>query len=123
MIRRPPKSTRTDTLFPYTTLFRSRTAAAAHEPDPDLRQWRPPPRGRRFSDPVGRMSRGIHRPARSSGCRTGPRGRCRSDRADLLEPLAGARRCRSAEHTSELKSLMRISYDAFSLKKKKTKLP
>src|SRR3546814_3616997 len=89
MIRRPPRSTRTDTLFPYTTLFRSRP---------------PPP---------------IHRRSRSAcGHRRQPMARPRS---------AGRSRCRcgdrSEEHTSELQSLMRISYAVFCLKKKKpTKL-
>src|SRR3546814_5985900 len=69
MIRRPPRSTRTDTLFPYTTLFRSYCAVRS--------------RGLRHRPPV--------------------------------------RRCpwRSEEHTSELQSLMRISYAVFCLKKKK----
>src|SRR3546814_4844428 len=70
MIRRPPRSTRTDTLFPYTTLFRS--------------AWR-------------------------------------CDRAPRRRGAAGRRRCcraRSEEHTSELQSLMRISYAVFCLKKK-----
>src|SRR3546814_5457502 len=75
MIRRPPRSTRTDTLFPYTTLFRSRS----FRPRPDRRRRR-------------------------------QAGRC------LFVAL------RSEEHTSELQSLMRISYAVFCLKKKK-KLP
>src|SRR3546814_11485646 len=75
MIRRPPRSTRTDTLFPYTTLFRSR----------------PPP-----SAPEAAMQRAPSTPSK------GPE-------------------CRSEEHTSELQSLMRISYAVFCLKKKKTK--
>src|SRR3546814_7090391 len=83
MIRRPPRSTRTDTLFPYTTLFRS----------PRLR-YRAPARGRRRSRLSGR-TRCRHR-SRPSHCR------------------------RSEEHTSELQSLMRISYAVFCLKKKKT---
>jgi hypothetical protein len=41
-------------------------------PDSDFWQWRPSPQGRRISDPMGGMSQGIHRPARSSGHRTGP---------------------------------------------------
>src|SRR3546814_5348442 len=82
MIRRPPRSTRTDTLFPYTTLFRSRhlqrlavvALAVAHVAgDVDIRQE-------------------VH--------------------LDLQ---------RSEEHTSELQSLMRISYAVFCLKKKKIK--
>src|SRR3546814_5533516 len=78
MIRRPPRSTRTDTLFPYTTLFRSR------------RRWRS---------------------------------------LDVFDPVRNARKLqaadqyhddqRSEEHTSELQSLMRISYAVFCLKKKK----
>src|SRR3546814_2057275 len=86
MIRRPPRSTRTDTLFPYTTLFRSPRGALARRPV----QHRCPPAGPR-------------------GTRRGP-----------AEPGAAARR-RSEEHTSELQSLMRISYAVFCLKKKKKK--
>src|SRR3546814_6280541 len=88
MIRRPPRSTRTDTLFPYTTLFRS--AARADE---------------------------CARPA--TAART---GRTESRRVALVRQciLAVARaRRRSEEHTSELQSLMRISYAVFCLKKKK----
>src|SRR3546814_4616284 len=79
MIRRPPRSTRTDTLFPYTTLFRSARRRCARRPS-----GRCPVRSR----------------ARSGGVRT---------------------RVRSEEHTSELQSLMRISYAVFCLKKKKQK--
>src|SRR3546814_2689275 len=89
MIRRPPRSTRTDTLFPYTTLFRSRR----HCETADSRRADaspPPPEGRRGSR---------HRPAPTAG---------RSRRATS----------RSEEHTSELQSLMRISYAVFCLKKK-----
>src|SRR3546814_8299470 len=88
MIRRPPRSTRTDTLFPYTTLFRSRVARA----QPDL--W----------------------PARQSGTRDryrSVRRRSLSDRGRIDQAP------RSEEHTSELQSLMRISYAVFCLKKKK----
>src|SRR3546814_3851383 len=91
MIRRPPRSTRTDTLFPYTTLFRSR-----------LQQR--PPQG---------LSRAVERPGA---------------RADI-DAVQGVRGLgsgpinpslrRSEEHTSELQSLMRISYAVFCLKKKK----
>src|SRR3546814_8635985 len=93
MIRRPPRSTRTDTLFPYTTLFRSPVARA--------RRAARHPHAR-----VAGFDRGVprhHRPAeRSAGARR------RSER-----------RLRSEEHTSELQSLMRISYAVFCLKKKK----
>src|SRR3546814_7483482 len=89
MVRRPPRSTRTDTLFPYTTLFRA---------------------------------------GRKAGCV----GACRAGMAPLLRTganpmsLEAAQRyawslaCRSEEHTSELQSLMRISYAVFCLKKKIT---
>src|SRR3546814_10496307 len=77
MIRRPPRSTRTDTLFPYTTLFRS--------------------------------ERERYGPGRGHGFR---RQLCRA------RPGQGA--ARSEEHTSELQSLMRISYAVFCLKKKTT---
>src|SRR3546814_6099146 len=95
MIRRPPRSTRTDTLFPYTTLFRS-----LHGPEPaQLR----PPRPRRFD----RLRR----------------SRCEARLFLLLQPDACGRHQwpRSEEHTSELQSLMRISYAVFCLKKKTKK--
>src|SRR3546814_3438359 len=80
MIRRPPRSTRTDTLFPYTTLFRSAHRVATGEG----------------------LVRVVH------------------DRGDPHRAEAHAAD-RSEEHTSELQSLMRISYAVFCLKKKKTK--
>src|SRR3546814_12291839 len=86
MIRRPPRSTRTDTLFPYTTLFRS----------DDRKCQRNPPRTNRLR----------RREA-------DPHGRPESGRSVLSRPLE-----RSEEHTSELQSLMRISYAVFCLKKK-----
>src|SRR3546814_8586169 len=88
MIRRPPRSTRTDTLFPYTTLFRSPAA-------------RPVPAPRHHAARADDRARG--RPCRVPGVRA----RHRRDRG------------RSEEHTSELQSLMRISYAVFCLKKKK----
>src|SRR3546814_4857665 len=88
MIRRPPRSTRTDTLFPYTTLFRSSRATIS------------------------------------------PSSACRSCRCSISCASTGWRRHddgrsahadrRSEEHTSELQSLMRISYAVFCLKKKTT---
>src|SRR3546814_10491580 len=77
MIRRPPRSTRTDTLFPYTTLFRSDRLCTTHRGD--------------VVDARNRLAAGLD---------------------DLVK--------RSEEHTSELQSLMRISYAVFCLKKKKT---
>src|SRR3546814_5212255 len=81
MIRRPPRSTRTDTLFPYTTLFRSLVDGAF---------------GTGRADPhPGAV------------------------RHDPQAPRSRQERRRSEEHTSELQSLMRISYAVFCLKKKK----
>src|SRR3546814_2848845 len=100
MIRRPPRSTRTDTLFPYTTLFRS-------------------DRGRERT-PIGIDDiMGRYRDRRRAGVarRHGvarPRHLRRAAGADRIGP-------RSEEHTSELQSLMRISYAVFCLKKKKKK--
>src|SRR3546814_1533383 len=96
MIRRPPRSTRTDTLFPYTTLFRS-TRARGHSGD-------------------GRHRAGISGPP-------DPGNRQAADGGAGPQPgLSGAGRGdRSEEHTSELQSLMRISYAVFCLKKKKYK--
>src|SRR3546814_4642580 len=94
MIRRPPRSTRTDTLFPYTTLFRS---GPRHE------RARTPERGRR--DPADRVGRRRGRPDAAT------RGRA-------ARHAAIPQGARSEEHTSELQSLMRISYAVFCLKKK-----
>src|SRR3546814_1308682 len=85
MIRRPPRSTRTDTLFPYTTLFRSPVEVDQH--------------------PAARiMLRGHHRDRLLR--------HVDSERQQLFIDV------RSEEHTSELQSLMRISYAVFCLKKK-----
>src|SRR3546814_5982930 len=102
MIRRPPRSTRTDTLVPYTTLFRSAS-------------WRPP-----------------RAPKNASSWPTARRWTCASRRAKCLKPIStnfshGIHgrleefpriEFRSEEHTSELQSLMRISYAVFCMKKK-----
>src|SRR3546814_1131625 len=97
MIRRPPRSTRTDTLFPYTTLFRS----------PRRRQARK--RNGRSAGPCGpyRQGRRLGRAA-SGQCTDSGRNRTQVGRSE--------------EHTSELQSLMRISYAVFCLKKKKKKI-
>src|SRR3546814_7549475 len=89
MIRRPPRSTRTDTLLPYTTLFRSRS-----------------------------RRRRIHRQALSIALALAPFGivfgvACVEADLGLVEAIG-----RSEEHTSELQSLMRIPYAVFCLKKK-----
>src|SRR3546814_3708862 len=94
MIRRPPSSTRTDTLFPYTTLFRSGRS------------------GRKGSTPhVRDQPRGVH--PRQQQVEIAP---IAGIGAAVQPPLAADRR--SEEHTSELQSLMRISYAVFCLKKK-----
>src|SRR3546814_9220281 len=90
MIRRPPRSTRTDTLFPYTTLFRSRLGAAA--------------------------SAGAHAYA---GPSPSPVGVASCALSSSASGLVARSVMRSEEHTSELQSLMRISYAVFCLKKKK----
>src|SRR3546814_6840072 len=100
MIRRPPRSTRTDTLFPYTTLFRS----ALHQPEELAEQHR-----RSESDDLAAT------PEIEAGPDEQPRDEGQPDRA---RPEHRDRR--SEEHTSELQSLMRISYAVFCLKKKIT---
>src|SRR3546814_8765801 len=90
MIRRPPRSTRTDTLFPYTTLFRSHDSSLSGVEDMEG----PPP---------------------GSGCWDGSHALC----APTFHGRRSGWGSRSEEHTSELQSLMRISYAVFCLKKKK----
>src|SRR3546814_4815558 len=111
MLRRPPRSTRTDTLFPYTTLFRSRRVL----PDPHRRdRARDQARLLVGAHPRnGRARAGAELP----GPDRGPAHRALDHPQLRLEP---GRRQRSEEHTSELQSLMRISYAVFCLKKKKT---
>src|SRR3546814_10308728 len=94
MIRRPPRSTRTDTLFPYTTLFRS---------DQHARAAIAQRRRRTLADIAETGDAGDLARQHDIGCAT--------DRVD-----------RSEEHTSELQSLMRISYAVFCLKKKKNNI-
>src|SRR3546814_2806360 len=85
MIRRPPRSTRTDTLFPYTTLFRSRRSTSTILPTMRLAAW--------------------------ISCARATTGSCSASATTVPSR-------RSEEHTSELQSLMRISYAVFCLKKK-----
>src|SRR3546814_19833450 len=87
MIRRPPRSTLTDTRFPYTTLFRAGDLVALV------------PRGAEIVEGEGQL-------------------RIPADEMRRLDEDAGQRVVRSEEHTSELQSLMRISYAVFCLKKK-----
>src|SRR3546814_8698408 len=147
MLRRPPRSTRTDTLFPYTTLFRSLyRGASSHycQAGANKTGYRPAygnvdadgrirNRERRFSDAAfAKHSRFVQEPVRLHARRHGPA----FSRHLLVDPprrrhvhlgnaarahgwlgAAGARRRgRSEEHTSELQSLMRISYAVFCLK-------
>src|SRR3546814_5471508 len=95
MIRRPPRSTRTDTLFPYTTLFRS-----------------PSPNSSMFAHPLVRALTTVF---------AAPGEVTTDDQASAEQSVHLAESAdRSEEHTSELQSLMRISYAVFCLKKKKT---
>src|SRR3546814_6511616 len=95
MIRRPPRSTRTDTLFPYTTLFRSVVTE---------------PVNLAAACDVKTSAEGIHGGTQTRICRTS-----HGTYAAFLGKEEGGR---SEEHTSELQSLMRISYAVFCLKKK-----
>src|SRR3546814_2697505 len=98
MIRRPPRSTRTDTLFPYTTLFRSSGFPGLCYAEGGGIRVQGGPQAARFTDlPALRWPDDVV-------------GRHRHHH----------HRFRSEEHTSELQSLMRISYAVFCLKKKKT---
>src|SRR3546814_4719334 len=120
MIRLPPRSTRTDTLFPYTTLFRSWRSAMRHWPGSLPRIW--------FIAATERMS--------ASGASGGPVERLKlrrfADRQFCQKQSGGSwagsglagfggltEKSRSEEHTSELQSLLRISYAVFCLKQKK----
>src|SRR3546814_7425633 len=96
LIRRPPRSTRTDTLFPYTSLFRSQQT----EMHGGLRKEEPCQRTLDNAE--------FHQPAVD-----------RPDQPEHRAPYHNPRGVRSEEHTSELQSLMRISYAVFCLKKKK----
>src|SRR3546814_10834081 len=102
MIRRPPRSTRTDTLFPYTTLVRSR---------------------RRTRRARGLWRRGVDRRQHSGALLDQPAHHRPAQQIFAARPddaRGDPRPRRSEEHTSELQSLMRISYAVFCLKKKKT---
>src|SRR3546814_2322901 len=108
MIRRPPRSTRTDTLFPYTTLFRS----DRRDDEPEQQFMEVPGDG--VEDRRQRDGAAQHQyPQRHRDA--GPQARGEKEGP---EPR-GKQRPRSEEHTSELQSLMRISYAVFCLKKKK----
>src|SRR3546814_11585330 len=105
MIRLPPRSTRTDTLFPYTTLFRSRQREHLARAAASAQRHR------------------LRNPGAAHRCERVRRGiadRARHQRAVRVDGLPDRSRLhRSEEHTSELQSLMRISYAVFCLKKTK----
>src|SRR3546814_6532725 len=97
MIRRPPRSTRTDTLFPYTTLFRSIKGSMT-------------------------VDQAVRRAAADAGLRVvSSDGRTYTLATATSANAGNVTQPRSEEHTSELQSLMRISYAVFCLKKKKIK--
>src|SRR3546814_9778679 len=105
MIRRPPRSKRTDTLFPYTTLFRATCISdAGGKGDCNAKHA--------FDGPGGAGCE--HQSARQPKAKDPDRPGSGSARQEPLRFHAG----RSEEHTSELQSLMRISYAVFCLKKK-----
>src|SRR3546814_3342888 len=105
MIRRPPRSTRTDTLFPYTTLFRS-----VHDPGGAARV------------------RVAYRAGMAEGANGVPEAirqgivRMTQHLHDARDGTGAGPPARSEEHTSELQSLMRISYAVFCLKQKNTRV-
>src|SRR3546814_3005309 len=104
MKRRPPRSTRTDTLFPYTTLFRSRSKGRERCRPAEPREALPPP---------CQASAGLFLEARVQQAEM-----WQSDLGRVAAP-AQPSLLRSEEHTSELQSLMRISYAVFCLQKTK----
>src|SRR3546814_5181262 len=137
MTRPPPGSTRTDTLFPYTTLFRSPEDRQPGDQREEQRQQPRIERDRRRDQPDQRIEQGreqdiaahrseivpafAQRPAQVGGVDAAD---ARLRRRDVGGRLGERRhwclsRSRSEEHTSELQSLMRISYAVFCLKKKK----
>src|SRR3546814_3569343 len=142
MIRRPPISTRTDTLFPYTTLVRSRILEREDLDADELGQHRveaeergqrdEQPRGAVVDEAVHAMGAAIPSAARDLRCDTGRslaalgmagevvtavRVLRRRVPARIPAPRTGSNRAtRSEEHTSELPSLMRLSYAVFCLK-------
>src|SRR3546814_10728035 len=104
MILRPPRSTLTDTLFPYTTLFRSTASTLLN----DSGKWSPEAIERSLAHADANSIRGVYN-----------RGRYWEERVAMHQWWSD----RSEAHTSELQSLMRISYAVFCLKKKTTSLP
>src|SRR3546814_10012170 len=109
MIRRPPRSTRTDTLFPYTTLFRSKPRD----------EWRP---GMTMEKIIEELDSKLKIPGLANVFVQPIRNRIDMLATGIKTPVGvkiSGPDLRSEEHTSELQSLMRISYAVFCLKKKK----
>src|SRR3546814_4248823 len=125
MIRLPPRSTRTDTLFPYTTLFRSPELALQYRSrmgrGPASRPRRPDECGRRSF--LGRLFLGrAHAAAPTLSASQTLFLRAGTKRCEATRPCQQARWHTSEEHTSELQSLMRISSAVFCLKKNKQQI-
>src|SRR3546814_6847875 len=116
MIRRPPRSTRTDTLFPYTTLFRSGREQQRQAADQSDRGTHHRKGARCLGERRQRKKRFFAEQALDRQPRQ-EHGRA----AQLVEQAVGIVVARTEEHTSELQSLMRISYAVFCLKRKKTR--
>src|SRR3546814_2076848 len=114
MIRRPPRSTRTDPLFPYTTLFRSAGRELDNDEDHQADDQQRGNHHQNAADEIAQhdISSSPFRAVRGRR----PRRRLRFHTAGAVSPQLW----RSEEHTSELQSLMRISYAVFCLKKKNT---
>src|SRR3546814_7565471 len=111
MIRRPPRSTRTDTLFPYTTLVRAVDAPSEAGPNADVASPLD-------TAPTDAADAGADRADDL------PLDSAVDTSADVSAPeLGDSAPERSEEHTSELQSLMRISYAVFCLQKKHTRYP
>src|SRR3546814_2481668 len=123
MIRRPPRPTRTDTLFPYSTLFRARWVL-------DRRDTRRRRGARSPLEPRLRSAAAAQSPSRAragaapvEAGHSARSGRCRMTErlpVTVLTGFLGSGKTRSEEHTSELQSLMRISYAVFCLNTKRT---
>src|SRR3546814_7267650 len=122
MIRRPPRTTRTDPLLPYTTLCRSATHPQQEPERPRHREGRQrvvgeaghgdPDRRQRRTEHEDRDVRTVAQPAGQAPCREDDDGQEQAEPDDA--------QLRSEEHTSELQSLMRISYAVLCLKTKNT---
>src|SRR3546814_1337662 len=118
MIRRPPRSTRTDTLFPYTTP--SDLQAISLGQDSFTRQAGKMRRCLAVGAFIGASLHGLPVPAaKHSGDASSENGLANSGVCSSDDQRSGQDASRSEEHTSELQSLMRISYAVFCLKKKK----